>query len=151
MIECYTDASYNPKFDRGTWASIIFVHNKKKVIKKVEKSTNHNRLELKAIIETIKYLSDFNEEVIIYTDSQYAANLKSRSEKLAKKNFKTAKGNLIRNFDLVQELLFLLSSMDVKLIKVKAHMKKDESENYNREVDILVRRMLRDYLKRNKD
>jgi ribonuclease HI len=147
MIECYTDASYNPKFDIGTWAAIIFIQNKKQIINKIEKSTNHNRLELTAVIETIKHLTGFNEEIIIYTDSQYVAELKNRSEKLVRKKFKTSKGDLIRNFDLVRELLLLLSSTEVSIIKVKAHGKKDESENYNREVDILARKMLRDYLK----
>jgi hypothetical protein len=37
----------------------------------------------------------------------------------------------------------------LRFIKVKAHQKMGETINYNREVDILVRKMLRAYLNKN--
>jgi ribonuclease HI len=144
LIQIYTDGSCHTQLKIGTWAAIIFVNGQKFVIGGHEKETTHNRMELLGILRSVDFLKEKKmekEEIVVYTDSQYAVNLKSRREKLEKKDFTTNKGNEIRNLDLVKQ--FLTYSKDHHLIfkKVKAHSK--DGDAINREVDLLVRSHLR--------
>lgn len=101
-------------------------------------------MELLAILKSIDYLVKENlhqEEICVFTDSQYAVNLQSRKERLEKKDFTTKKGSDIRNKDLVTLLLSYSTNFDISYTKVKAHKK--DGDLINREVDLLVRNALR--------
>jgi ribonuclease HI len=70
----YCDGSYQPKINTGGWASIIL--KDKKIIKKLYyglKDSTNNRMELMAVIETLKYFKD-PVNITIYSDSQYVVN-----------------------------------------------------------------------------
>ena len=70
----YCDGSFQPKINTGGWASIILKDGK--VIKKLYSgliNTTNNRMELKAVIETLKYFKD-PINITIYSDSQYVVN-----------------------------------------------------------------------------
>jgi len=151
-IRCYTDGSYNVQLKVGGWAAIILVDDRKIVLKKIEHNMNHNRLELISVIESVYYiLQHYDQKTLIkiYTDSQYVSEISRRKEKLTKKNFKTAKGSDIRNVDLVKKLIDILESNEIEIVKVKAHQKKEEKENYNREADKISRKIVRDFIKKN--
>jgi len=144
LIKVYTDGSCHTQLKIGTWAAIIFVDQKKHIISGFERDTSHNRMELLGIIRSIDFLKAENledEEILIYTDSQYAVNLQGRKEKLEKKAFITNKGIEVRNSDLVKQLLLYTEKHNLVFTKVKAHSK--DGDEINREVDLLVRNQLR--------
>ncbi|MBE9466694.1 MAG: ribonuclease HI [Bacteroidetes bacterium] len=145
-IEIYTDGSCHTQQKIGGWASIIFYNSEKLVLQGSEKETTHNRMELLAVIKSIEYAMkkfiDF-EKLIIYTDSQYVERIPLRIKKFIDQDFKTKSGKEIQNVDLVKRLINLLSSVNVEFIKVKAHQKASHTANYNREVDKLARKIVR--------
>lgn len=96
MIKIYTDGSClkNPG-GPGGWAYLIENKKEIKVGKGGDKSTTNNRMELIAVIEGIKAVSD--EKVCIYTDSQYVI-------KCAKGEFKRHKNkDLWKTYDEVSK------------------------------------------------
>jgi len=146
VIEIYTDGSCNPQYKIGGWASLVFSKGEKIVLKGIATETTHNRMELIAVIESIEYvLKEIKElELIkIYTDSQYVERIPFRAEKLVSKDFLTKKGKSIQNLDLIQKLITLFETTEIEFIKVKAHQKASDTPNYNREVDKLSRKLVR--------
>lgn len=147
LIEIYTDGSCHLQQLIGAWAALVFVNGEKTILKGTEKETTHNRMELLAVINAIKHVEanvNIQETLHIYSDSQYVVNLNSRRAKLESKNFITNKGTPIQNLDLVQALLKLSDDNTIEFVKVKAHQKPDGTENFNREVDIIVRKLVRE-------
>lgn len=145
-IEIYTDGSCNPKHGIGGWAALIFIDDKKIMLQGSAIDTTHNRMELAAVINAIEYvLKEFTEInlVKIYTDSQYVEKIPQRAAKLVTKDFITKSGNKLQNTDLIQILINLLNSNNIEFIKVKAHQKTTKTPNYNREVDQLSRKIVR--------
>ena len=67
MIKIYTDGSCIDNPGKGGWAAIIFMNNKKIVIKGNKKNTTNNQMELMAAIEALKKIST-GQEVQVYTD-----------------------------------------------------------------------------------
>jgi ribonuclease HI len=146
LIIVYTDGSYNPAYNVGAWASIIFIDDEKIIRKGIVENTTHQRMELQAIIDSLEFVQHqkrSNSSIIFYTDSQYAVHLQHRKEKIVERNYLTKSNNIIRNDDLLRRLLQLLDSADVIFVKVVAHQQKSSAENYNREVDKLVRAIVR--------
>ena len=146
-IEIYTDGSCNPQYKIGGWASIIFINKEKLVFQGTETNTTHNRMELLAVINAIEYVKRNHSKAMllkIFTDSQYVERIPHRTKKLVTQNFKTKSGKSIQNPDLIQKLINLLESSDIEFIKVKAHRKSSEVPNYNREVDMLSRKLVRE-------
>ncbi len=145
-IEIYTDGSCHTQLLYGAWAALIFTNGKKKILKGTATNTTHNRMELMAVIKAIELVDSLgfkNELLTIYSDSQYVINLRGRKEKLESKNFISNKGTPIQNSDLVQTLLAQISNHTINFVKVKAHLKPDGSDNFNREVDKIVRNLVR--------
>jgi len=146
IIEIYTDGSCNPQYKTGGWAALIFNEDEKIVLQGNATETTHNRMELIAVIESIEYvLKEIQEfELIrIYTDSQYVERIPFRADKLVSKDFITKKGKSIQNLDLIQRLITLIETTEIEFIKVKAHQKASDTPNYNREVDKLSRKLVR--------
>lgn len=145
-IEIYTDGSCNPQYQIGGWAALIFYNNEKVELKGIATKTTHNRMEITAVIESLEFI--LKKQIVynsikLFTDSQYIVGISLRTNKLISKNFKTNRGNQIQNYDLVIKLIELMNSLNIELIKVKAHQKMSGTPNYNREVDILCRKLLR--------
>ncbi|MCD4834899.1 MAG: ribonuclease HI [Bacteroidales bacterium] len=146
IIDIYTDGSCNPQYKIGGWAAIIFINDKKIVLQDIATETTHNRMELKAVINAIEYVLKEIQEfklIRIYTDSQYVERIPFRTEKLLSKDFITKGGNSLQNSDLIKKLIHLIDCANIEFIKVKAHQKVSETPNYNREVDKLSRKLVR--------
>jgi ribonuclease HI len=149
VIEIFTDGSCHTQQKVGGWAAIIFRDNGRFVLQGSERETTHNRMELLAIIKSIEYIvKEFNdfEKLLIYTDSQYVERIPLRTAKFVAHDFKTKSGKEIQNIDLVKRLIGLLNSTNIEFIKVKAHQKSTDTPNYNREVDKICRKVVRDQL-----
>lgn len=148
-IEIYTDGSCNTKSEIGAWAAILFFKNQRNTIMGVSKDTTNNRMELTAVIKSIEYLIQnklSNNTIKIYTDSQYVEKLPQRANKLESTHYITKKGNELPNTDLIKQFLSLLNVLEVELIKVKAHQKTGNLPNYNREVDKMCRKIVREQM-----
>ncbi len=145
-IEIYTDGSSHTQKLIGAWAAIIYYNKTKIIIKQVETNTSHNRMEMQAVIEAIKFVDNnysTNIPIIINSDSQYVVNLVNRKEKLKKNEFKTRKGNPVKNLDLVIKLIDQIETHKIKFNKIKAHVK--DGDVKNREVDMFVRKLMREH------
>jgi ribonuclease HI len=155
VIEIYTDGSCNTNFNIGAWVAILFVSDKKIVLKGEAQDTTHNRMELIAAIKAIEFVNSNykNTPLKIYTDSQYLSRLPERRERLKKKLFNTNKGIPLQNSDLVKILTCQIENHSIEFIKVKAHQKSvagysNPFVDFNIEVDKLARKMVREAVKR---
>lgn len=146
-ITIFTDGSCHAQLKKGGWASIIFIDVEKKILEGTSFETTHQRMELIAVIESLKYLQTRNllgYEIIIYSDSQYVVDLLKRKERLILSSFRTKKSRPIRNADLVQELIAFMHFDNIKFLKIKSHQKlSDKQTALNREVDLLSRKNMR--------
>lgn len=147
IIDIYTDGSCHTQLKIGAWAALVFINDEKITLSGIKKETTHNRMELIAVIESIKYsykpFSDIK-SLRIFTDSQYVERIPERLIKFKNTNFKTKAGKDIQNIDLVKELVHLYESVNIEFVKVKAHQKASTLPNYNRDVDKIARKLVRE-------
>jgi ribonuclease HI len=146
VIEIYTDGSCYNKHRIGVWVAILFIDGEKIVLSDLETDTTNQRMELTAVIKAIEYVRDEHPAattIKVVSDSQYVIGLARRKTKFLVTDFKTKKGNDIRNVDLVKQLLELHEVIDVDYVKIKAHQQPTETTNYNIEADKLARQILR--------
>lgn len=146
----YTDGSCHTQLCFGAWAAVILVNDEKITLSGIENDTTHNRMEILAVIQSILHVKDHFtkvKKIHIVSDSQYVVGLMDRQSKFIEGNFLTKAGKDIRNKDLVKEFLDLVSLMDVRFEKIKAHQKATEVINYNIEVDKICRQLVRESAK----
>lgn len=151
IVEIYTDGSCHRGMKIGTWAAIILYEGKKIQLSGIESVNSHNRMELLAVINSLIYTEkNFGYSVLIslYTDSQYVANIPRRAENLLKSGFCNSKGKILPNHDLLCLLVDKINILKLSLLKVKAHQKAGSEPDFNRQVDILARKLLRMELKK---
>jgi ribonuclease HI len=150
-IEVYTDGSCNTQHKIGAWAAILFIGENEFVLKNTEINTTNQQMELQAVLNVLDYIKNENidySNIIIYTDSQYVAGIEGRIEKFKNQDYRTKAGEPVRNIDLVKKLVFYIENMQINFVKVKAHQKANDTKNYNRFVDKLCRKMVREYVKK---
>ncbi len=149
-IAIFTDGSANPRYKLGAWAALIKATNSV-VISGCDVEVTHQQMELKAVLEALKYLEakSLLSRIVIYTDSQYVADLPIRKNKLYACNFITSKGTAIANAQLLIKIYKYLEKQDVHFIKIPAHQKKNTGYNENRMVDKLTRKLVREKVKKN--
>lgn len=70
MIEIFTDGSVSPNPGPGGYAAVI-KSNPVRVIGGYALSTTSSRMELRSVIEALKYLQDKTQTVIVYSDSEW--------------------------------------------------------------------------------
>jgi len=135
MIKIYTDGSCLNNPGNGGWAAIINVNG---VIKKISgsvKNTTNNKMELMAPIKALQEIKG-NEQIEIYTDSQYVRlGITDWVHKWIKNNWQTSKKESVKNKELWIQLYELNNLCDVKWIWVKAHA----GNVLNEEVDSLAK------------
>jgi ribonuclease HI len=146
-ITIFTDGSCHAYLKTGGWAAIIFIDSEKVILEGRNSKTTHQRMELTAVLESLKYLERYgraDEEVVIYSDSQYVVDLVKRKEGLMSSNYLTKKFKPVRNTDLVKELINFMGFLNIRFVKVKSHQKLSDLESkLNREVDVLSRKNMR--------
>ncbi|SHN24795.1 ribonuclease H [Chitinophaga sp. CF418] len=149
--DIYTDGSCDTQSGQGAWVAILLTDGGKVVLSGRTPDTTHNRMELSAVIAGITYaLNNFKgiQCLHIYSDSQYVTGLMERQDKLSNADFITSRGTIIRNADLVKELYTLGAQIQLIFTKVKAHQKQGAGINYNIDADKLVRKIMREELRR---
>jgi len=129
ILEIWTDGSSLGNPGPGGWGAVFVEDNN--IIQELggcDKSTTNNKMELQAVIETLKYLngSDIssNKEVIIFTDSNYVLNgITSWIYNWEKNGWKTAGKKEVMNQEIWKELIRLVRNFKGKINwqKVKGH------------------------------
>ena len=136
MIKIYTDGSCLNNPGNGGWAAII---NDNEIIKKISgsvKNTTNNKMELMAPIMALQEI-DKNNEIEIYTDSQYVRlGITEWIHKWIKNNWQTSKKEPVKNKELWMQLYELTKTYKIKWIWVKAHA----GNALNEEVDLLAKK-----------
>ncbi|UOF94281.1 MAG: ribonuclease HI [Bacteroides sp.] len=141
MIKIYTDGSSKGNPGPGGYAAIIIYNdNTFKEISQGFRSTTNNRMELLAIITALKYINKKkgfqDENIVIYSDSQYVINpiKKGWILKWEKNNFKN-----IKNVDLWTEIIFLCKNINFDILWIKGH----SNNIYNDRCDFLAKNIIK--------
>ena len=134
MIKIYTDGSCIGNPGKGGWAAIILENKKQKVISGSESYTTNNRMELIAVIKSLKLVK--RKEISIITDSQYVKNgIEVWIFKWKKNGWMTAEKKPVKNKDLWLLLEKLSKNKKIKWEWVKGH----SSDKLNNKVDEIAR------------
>jgi len=135
MIKIYTDGSCLNNPGVGGWAAIININGEIKKISGSIKDTTNNKMELMAPIKALQEIEG-NEQIEIYTDSQYVRlGITDWVHKWMKNNWQTSKKEPVKNKELWVQLYELTNSYKIKWIWVKAHA----GNILNEEVDLLAK------------
>lgn len=136
-LNFYTDGAYSPVTKTGGWA--VYCPELSLRITNQEKDTTNNRMELTAVINTMKFISNVklkNIAVNIYSDSLYVIN--------------TLKGlySIKVNLDLWTTALNLLSSIQqqgitINWIHIKGHAGHINNEIVDRLANLLSQTKLK--------
>jgi ribonuclease HI len=122
-ISIYTDGACKTNPGKGGWG--VFVENYNEKLYGGEFYTTNNRMELTAVIESLKYLKKKNiyESCTIYTDSQYVYNGITKWRQNWKRNgWKNTKKQSVLNYDLWKQLDVLVEeSQNVSFVWVRGH------------------------------
>lgn len=148
-IRAYTDGACSGNPGPGGWAAIVLLDEVQQEISGSENETTNNRMELKAVIETINLVRSLgfaeNIKLDIYSDSAYVVNAVQNNwiKKWMHKGWKTVADTDIKNKDLWMQLHKQLEQtkdngyiFKVSLIKVAGH----SGDKYNEVVDKLAKR-----------
>lgn len=129
-VDIYTDGACSNNPGKGGWAAILIYKGNEKIISGGYTDTTNNRMELFAIINALKQLKE-KCDVTIYSDSSYSLDpfIKGWITKWESNNWKTTKGDKVKNIDLWKALIMEMNKHEVSLIKVKGH---SDNENNNR-------------------
>jgi len=148
MVRLFTDGSASPQHGAGTWAACIVDDRGEHVLKGHAWRVTHHAMELEAILRGLEYIYAIyspQQQVHVYTDSEYVVHLPARRSRLEANRFLTRRGAPVKNLSRVKKLLAWLDHHPVRLFRVESHKKTgySESTDYNRKVDKLSRELLR--------
>lgn len=148
-MQIYTDGACEGnqfKKNWGGWGYVVILNNK--VFHRdsggAQKTTN-NRMELFAVIKALEFAFDLTQKsstpkteysFTIFSDSAYIVNCIHQKWyiKWQQNNWKSSKGEDVKNPDLWKKLLQFYEKLSVQFIKVKGHM----GNKYNEMADQLA-------------
>jgi ribonuclease HI len=133
-ITVYTDGACSGNPGAGGWAALILMKNIKNgkkdkvVVKGGEKHTTNNRMELTAVIESLKFIyknlfKNYMCDIKVNSDSTYVVSSINEGSLLKWQNngWKTSKNTDVVNKDLWEKIIKLDNKMAISFIKVKGH------------------------------
>ena len=148
-IKVYTDGACSDNPGPGGWGAIFLLDDELKSISGHESKTTNNRMELMAIVETLRTIVNELYENTgcklyeLYSDSAYVVNSVNGGwiNRWLLNGWKTTRGEDIKNKDLWREYIqYVDECMDkniiVKLTKVKGH----SGDTFNEYVDELAKK-----------
>ncbi len=142
MIEIFTDGACRGNPGPGGWGALLRSGAHEKELWGGELHTTNNRMEMTAVIESLKALKRPS-EVVLTTDSQYVRKgITEWIEGWKRKNWKTAAKKPVKNVELWQEIDRLSASHTIDWRWVKGHSGHTENERVddlaNRGIDELL-------------
>lgn len=141
MIEIFTDGACRGNPGPGGWGALLRAGKHEKELWGGEAHTTNNRMEMTAVIESLKALKQ-SSEVVLTTDSQYVRKgITEWIEGWKRKNWQTSARKPVKNADLWREIDSLASQHAVDWRWVKGHSGHAENERVddlaNRGIDEL--------------
>ncbi len=121
-ITIYTDGSCSGNPGPGGWAALLIYSGSERVITGAEKLTTNNRMELAAVVESLRVLKEPC-NVRVFTDSAYIANAFNDNwiDAWIGRGWKTASKKPVKNQDLWKDMLSLMEKHEVEFVKVEGH------------------------------
>ncbi len=131
-VVIYTDGACSSNPGQGGWGAILIYKGIEKEISGFEEETTNNRMEMMAVIEALKTLTQPC-RVLLYSDSSYIINAFNQHwiENWTKNGWRTASKEEVKNKELWLELIKLNKLHQIEWIKVKGH----SDNEYNNRVD----------------
>ena len=141
-VTIYTDGACSGNPGIGGWGAILMYRGHEKRISAAAENTTNNRMEVTAVIEALKNLTEPC-EADIYSDSAYTVNafLNGWINDWARSNWVKADNKPLLNADLWQELYSLSNKHKLNFIKVKGHA----DNEYNNICDKLATDAIKNY------
>lgn len=134
-ITIYTDGACSGNPGAGGWGAVLLYKEHIKKISGNEKDTTNNRMELKAVIESLRAIKKSTAEIIVYTDSKYVQNgIMEWIHGWKKNGWKNAAKKPIKNVDLWMELDAEAAKHKIEWKWVKGH----SGNKYNEMADELA-------------
>jgi ribonuclease HI len=135
-IIIYTDGSCLGNPGKGGWGSVMIYKDYQKEFSGSEKETTNNRMEIKAVIESLKKIKNNNILIEIYTDSKYVKNgINNWIFNWKNNGWKTSNKKPVKNVELWKELDFLVQKYKISWYWVKGH----DGNKFNEIADNLAR------------
>ncbi len=133
QVDIFTDGACSGNPGPGGWGAILRYKGTDKEISGGEAQTTNNRMELTAVIESLKLLKEPC-EVTLWTDSKYVADGlgKGWAAGWKKNGWKKADKKPALNPDLWDELLTLNDKHTIKIQWIKGHASHPENEKCDR-------------------
>lgn len=133
-VTVYTDGSCSGNPGPGGWGAILMFGKHRRELSGGEKNTTNNRMELTAVIEALSALTEPC-MVTLYTDSKYVSDAINKGwlKSWERQNWRKKDGE-VKNPELWQRLLPLLSLHHVRFVWVKGHAENE----YNNRCDELA-------------
>ena len=152
----FTDGSVNTQLKIG-YGAYLLIHEDEitsevsgeQVITKEFENTSSTKLELQTLIWALTNAVDYNEKVVIYSDSQNIIGLPERRKRLEQNDFRSAKNKLLNNHDLYRIFYQTIDQLDYELLKVKGHQPSVHKTNIDH-LFTMVDRASRKALKKSK-
>lgn len=131
-VDIYTDGACSGNPGAGGYCAILIFNGIEKVISGGEDETTNNRMELLAVIKGLEALKEPC-EVNLYSDSQYVINAINEKwlENWSNSGWRGSSKKGVKNVDLWQALIPLITMHKVNFIKVKGH----SDNEYNNRCD----------------
>tara|TARA_B100000029_G_scaffold397526_1_gene395839 strand:- start:18646 stop:19077 length:432 start_codon:yes stop_codon:yes gene_type:complete len=135
----YTDGACSGNPGIGGWGAVILIENKDPIqINGGQLNTTNNQMELKAVIEALKYFEN-SSSINLFTDSKYVKNgIQLWIQNWKINGWKTSAKKLVKNKDLWLELDEQLSKHKVNWYWVKGH----SGDKFNEKADQLARKFI---------
>lgn len=125
-ITIYTDGSSRGNPGPGGWGSILICGDRRLEISGGYRLTTNNRMELLSVIKALESLKTDNNNITIYSDSQYVVNSIDKGWVF---NWIKNKKKNVKNLDLWNQFLLLYPKNKIKIIWVKGHSSNIENNN----------------------
>ncbi len=132
-VTIYTDGACSGNPGPGGWAAILMHGSQERVITGSENPTTNNRMELAAVVESLRVLKE-KCKIFVHTDSAYVANAFNQGwiEGWLKNGWRTANKKPVKNKDLWVDLLSQMDRHEVEFVKVKGHADDDLNNRVDR-------------------
>lgn len=132
-VEIFTDGACSGNPGPGGWGAVLRYNGHEKEMSGGEAHTTNNRMELSAVLFSLKALKE-ECEVILTSDSKYVVDSIEKGWVYGwkKKGWKKADGKPALNVDLWEQLLPLLAKHKVTFNWIKGHAGHPENERCDR-------------------
>ncbi len=129
VVEIFTDGACSGNPGAGGWGAILRYGTTERELAGGEDMTTNNRMELTAVIESLKALKRPC-DIVLCTDSRYVMDgVLQWLPNWKQNNWRTTnKKSAVKNLELWQELDSLLSKHQIKWVWVKGHNGHPENE-----------------------